>query len=97
MSPEDVQSESFIDLNVDLDYDSSHFYVHRSNNELGEIDKDVDDESKEDAGNGTNNDNSLFGNSEEYNCSQITGYDNDQWIAEHMFDEVPSSNARFQL
>jgi hypothetical protein len=28
LSPEDGQSESFIDLNVDLDYDTSYVYVH---------------------------------------------------------------------
>ncbi len=61
-----------------------------------EIDKDVD-ESKEDAGNETNNDNSLLGNSDKYDCNQITGYENYQWIAKHILEEIPSSNARFQL
>ncbi len=96
LSPKDGQSESLIDLNMDLDYDTSYVYVHWSNNELKEIDKDVDrkgeedlnaelddnasilnakiedDVSKEDAGNETNNDISLFGNSDKYNCSRIT-------------------------
>jgi hypothetical protein len=71
LSPEDGQSESFIDLNVDLEYDSSYVYVHRSNNELVEINKDVD-ESKEDAGNGKNDDNGLLGYSDKYDCNQIT-------------------------
>jgi hypothetical protein len=96
LAPEDEQAESLIDLNVDLEYNSSYVYVHRSNNELVEINKDVD-ESEEDAGNGTNDDNGLLGNSDKYDCNQITGYENDQWIAEHMLEEVPSSNARFHL
>jgi len=61
-----------------------------------EIDKDVD-ESEEDAGNETNNDNSLLGNSDEYDCNQITGYENDQWIVEHMLEGVSSSNAKLHL
>ena len=77
LSPEDGQSESVIDLDVDLEYDSSYGYVHRSNDELVEINQDVV-ESKEDAGNGTNNDNGLLGNSDKYDCNQITGYENDQ-------------------
>ncbi len=32
LAPEDGQSESFINLNVDLEYDSSYVYVHQSNN-----------------------------------------------------------------
>ena len=56
LSLEDVQSESFINLNVDLEYDYSHVYAHRSNNELVEMNKDVD-ESEADVGNGTNDDN----------------------------------------
>ena len=43
LSPEDGQSESLINLNVDLDYYIFYVYVHWSNNELGEIDKDVKD------------------------------------------------------
>jgi hypothetical protein len=70
--------------------------VHRSNNELVEINKDVD-ESKEDAGNGTNDDNGLLGNSDENDCNQITGYENDQWIVEHMLEGVSSSNAKLHL
>ena len=42
-----------------------------------EINKDVD-ESKEDAGNGTNDDNGLLGYSDEHDCNQITEYENDQ-------------------
>ncbi len=87
LAPEDGQSESFIDLNVDLEYDSSYVYLHWSNNELVEINKDVD-ESKEDAGNGTNDDNGLLGNSDKYDCNQITRYENDQWIVEHMLKGV---------
>ncbi len=96
LSPKDGQSESLIDLNVDVEYDSSYVYVHRSNNELVEINK-VVDESKEDASNWTNDDNGLLGNSDKYDCNQITGYENNQWIAEHILEEVSSSNARFQL
>ena len=70
--------------------------MHRSNNELVEINKDVD-ESKEDANNGTNDDNGLLGNSDEYDCNQITGYENDQWIVEHMLEGVSSSNAKLHL
>jgi len=93
--------------------------VHRSNNELVEIDKDVDgkeevdlsaglddnasilndeiedDESKGDAGDEKNDDNSLFEKSDEYDCSQFTEYENDQWTADHMLEEVPLSNAGF--
>ena len=47
-------------LNVDLEYDCSYVYVHRSNNELVEINKDVD-EIEEDAKNETNNDNGSLG------------------------------------
>jgi len=96
LSPEDGQSESFINLKVDLEYDSSYVYVHWSNNELVEINKDVD-ESKEDAGNGTNDDNGLLGNSDENYCNQITGYENDQWIVEHMLEGLSSSNAKLHL
>jgi len=83
-------------LNMDLEYDSSYVYVHCSNNELVEINKDVD-ESKEDAGNWTNNDNGLLEYSGEYDCNQITEYENDQWIVEHMLEGVSSSNAKLHL
>jgi hypothetical protein len=98
LSPEDGQSESFIELNVDLEYDSSYVYVHRSNNEFVEINNDVY-ESKEDDGNGTNDDNGLLGYSDEYDCNQITEYENDQWIVEHMLEVegVSSSNAKLHL
>jgi hypothetical protein len=81
---------------VDLEYDSSYVYVHLSNNELAEINKDVD-ESKEDAGNGTNNDNGLLGYSDKYDCNQITEYENDQWIVEHMLEGLSSSNEKLHL
>ena len=87
LSTEDGQSESFIDLNVDHEYDSSYVYVHWSDNELVEIKKGVD-ENKEDAGNGTNNDNGLLEYSDEYDCNQITEYENDQWIVEHILEGV---------
>jgi hypothetical protein len=96
LSPEDGQSESLIDLNVDVEYDSSYVYVHRSNNELVEINKDVD-ESEEDAGNGTNDDNGLLGYSDKHDCNQIMEYENDQWIVEHMLEGVSSSNAKLHL
>ena len=87
LSPEDGQSESVINLNVDFEYDSSYVYVHRSNDEFVEMNKEVV-ESKEDAGNWTNNDNGLLGYSDEYNCNQITEYENDQWIVEHLLERV---------
>jgi hypothetical protein len=96
LAPKDGQSESFIDLNVDLEYDSSYVYVHLSNNELVEINKDVD-ESEEDAGNGTIDDNGLLGYSDKYDCNQIMEYENDQWIVEHMLEGVSSSNAKIHL
>jgi hypothetical protein len=82
----DADGKEEEDLNAELDDNSSIL-----NDEI------EDDESKEDAYSGANNDNSLFGNSDKYDCSQITGYENDQWIAEHMLEDVPSSNARFHL
>ena len=73
----DVDGKREEDLNAGLDDNASIL-----NDKIG------DDESEEDAGNETNDDNSLFGNSDKYDCSQITGYENDQWIAEHIFEEV---------
>ena len=96
LSPAGGQSESFIDLNVDLEYDCSYACLHHSNNELVEINKDVD-ESKEDAGNRTNNDNGSLGYRDKYDCNQITEYENDNWILEHMFEGVSSSNAKHHL
>jgi hypothetical protein len=63
---------------------------------LVEINKNVD-ESEEDASNGTNNDNGLFGNSDKHNCNQLTEHENDQWIVEHMIEGVSSSNAKLHL
>ena len=81
---------------MDLEFDFSYAYLHRSNKGLVEINKDVD-ESKEDAGNRTNNDNGSLGYSNEYDCNQIMEYENDQWIVEHMLEGVTSSNAKLHL
>jgi len=63
---------------------------------LVEINKNVD-ESEEDASNGTNNDNGLFGNSDKHNCNQLTEHENDQWIVEHMIEGVSSPNTKLHL
>jgi hypothetical protein len=60
LSPEDGQSESLINLNVDLDYGTSYVYVHWSNNEFVEIDKDVDEKGEEDLNSGLDDNASIL-------------------------------------